>query len=118
MVGAGKDSNRTEAGEAVKQMWIFFHGGVGYDYCHRKSRRQIKAWFSTRESKDAAAPSDEWENPNAAGLFPTINFVNTVQFDLQRAKRVWRDELKTGQCKRRGLLQPQRSKQRKKKLLW
>ena len=49
--------SRTESGEAESLMKVHFHGGVGRDYQHRKTRKQCKSWFSTRSKKPK--PSDE-----------------------------------------------------------
>ena len=49
--GAGTGSDRTEPGEAAKQMRAYFHGGVGRSFEHKKTRSQIKAWFSKRAQK-------------------------------------------------------------------
>ena len=50
----GVTGARTEAEDAAKIMKAYFDGGVGKDFSHRKSRRQIKAWFGRIAKKHKA----------------------------------------------------------------
>ena len=51
-------TERIEACEAAKQMRQYFHGGVGHRYGHRKTRQQIKSWFSRKAQKKKAASTE------------------------------------------------------------
>jgi colicin import membrane protein len=51
-------TERIEACEAAKQMRQYFHGGVGHGYEHRKTRQQIKSWFSRMAQKNKAASTE------------------------------------------------------------
>ena len=74
---------RVEAADGCNLMKSYFHGGVGFDYCHRKSVKQLKSFFS-REKKRRA---DETLTPEEAEW--------TYDFDLlpplRLLKTAWRE---------------------------
>ena len=74
---------RVEAADGCNLMKSYFHGGVGFDYCHRKSVKQLKSFFS-REKKRRA---DERLTPEEAEW--------TYDFDLlpplRLLKTAWRE---------------------------
>jgi hypothetical protein len=84
-------------------MRAHFHGGIGRGFEHRKTRAQIKPWFSTRAGKAGKGEADlDWSNPNAGGLLPeSILQWTGNRTSLSALKAQWRGELPTGAAKAR-----------------